>query len=117
MGNSLKIMKKEIKARISEDFHAQLEEAIYRKRSSQQAAIVEALTVWMDAPVQEPKAKPGPTYSREQQTLIDQLVYFLETAAEDDVRVLKAMLAANMQMAKNRQKAKLRTEEMRASGA
>lgn len=95
-------MKKEIRARVSEEFHKQLEEAIYRKRSTQQAAIVEALSIWMDAPVQEPK--PQALYSKDQQLLMDQLLIFVETAAAEDVRHLKSMLAAQAQLVKAKEK-------------
>lgn len=97
-------MKKVVRARVSEEFHALLEEAIHQKRSSQQAAVVEALTQWMGAPTPELPKQIESRFSKEQQTLIDQLLLFVDTASPEDVRYLKAMLAAQTQLVKAKEK-------------
>lgn len=71
------------------------------RKSSVQDAIVEGLTLWMGMELQPEKP---PQYSREQQLLIDQLMVFVSTAAEEDVRLLKSMLAAQSQLVKAKEK-------------
>lgn len=91
----------QVKARLDEELKQQFEEALFNRKMSQQAAIVEAIQHWMGI---EARPVEKPQYSRELQLLIEQMQLFVSTASEEDVRLLKSMLAAQTQLAKAKQK-------------
>lgn len=85
--------KKEIKARVSQEFYDALDKVIFDRRASMQSAIFEGVKLWMGdeswvAPVPE-----VPRYTKDQQRVVDEVLLYLQNASPSEVHLLRTMLA------------------------